>query len=104
MSIQSNTQGVFTAAALQAAVAENVIQLAGAASTRQVQPASLDLTLGERAWRVRASFLPGATRNVSDCLSGRLFMHELNLREGAVLERGCVYLVELLLEALVEEI
>ena len=32
----------------------------------QIQPASLDLRLGERAWRVRASFLPGLGRRVAD--------------------------------------
>ncbi len=31
-----------------------------------LQPASLDLRLGRRAWRVRASFLPGQGRSVMD--------------------------------------
>ena len=31
----------------------------------QIQPASLDLRLGEKAWRVRASFLPGPASDVS---------------------------------------
>ena len=34
----------------------------------QIQPASLDLRLGERAWRVRASFLSGPTQTVADRL------------------------------------
>ena len=60
----------------------------------QVQPASLDLRLGARAWRVRASFLLGEGRVVSERL-GRVAMHELYLTRGAVLERGCVYIAEL---------
>ncbi len=61
----------------------------------QVQPASLDLRLGTRAYRVRASFLAGAEGSVEDRL--RLFMmHEIDLTEGAVLEKGCVYVVPLL--------
>ncbi|MEM9428229.1 MAG: 2'-deoxycytidine 5'-triphosphate deaminase [Pseudomonadota bacterium] len=59
----------------------------------QIQPASLDLRLGRRAWRLRASFLPGAA-----ALEARLAefaMHEIDLGRGAVLEKGCVYLVEL---------
>ncbi|MCI5046372.1 MAG: 2'-deoxycytidine 5'-triphosphate deaminase [Aquisalinus sp.] len=95
MSDTTHTEGVFTAAALQMAVETGAIRLTGETSERQIQPASLDLTLGAKAWRVRASFLPGVGRSVSDCVSGRLFMHELDLGEGAVLERGCVYLVEL---------
>lgn len=60
----------------------------------QLQPASLDLRLGPKAYRLRASFLPGRGRRVQDRLAG-LAMHEISLTEGAVLETGCVYLVEL---------
>lgn len=59
----------------------------------QVQPASLDLRLGRHAWRARASFLPGKDRKVADRLS-HVAMHRLDLSEGAVLERGCVYIAE----------
>jgi dCTP deaminase len=61
----------------------------------QIQPASLDLRLGGRAWRVRASFLPGKMRSVSQQLA-ELKYDEISLEEGAVLERGCVYVVPLL--------
>ncbi|WP_332770186.1 2'-deoxycytidine 5'-triphosphate deaminase [Phenylobacterium sp.] len=60
----------------------------------QVQPASLDLRLGARAWRVRASFLPGLGRTVPQRIAD-VAMHELDLTKGAVLERGCVYIAEL---------
>ena len=62
---------------------------------RRLQPASLDLSLGKRAFRIRASFLPAAGARVADRLADGLLMHEIDLSEGAVLERGCVYLVEL---------
>jgi dCTP deaminase len=61
----------------------------------QVQPASLDLRLGAKAWRVRASFLPGPEARVADRLPS-VFMHEIDLTAGAVLETGCVYIVPLL--------
>jgi dCTP deaminase len=61
----------------------------------QIQPASLDLRLGEVAHRVRASFLPGRERTVSDGLRS-LTLHSLDLRQGAVLERDCIYIVPLL--------
>ena len=61
----------------------------------QIQPASIDLRLGPVAYRVRASFLPGPSATVEDKLK-TVFMHEVDLREGAVLEAGCVYIVPLL--------
>src|SRR5437764_12945584 len=61
----------------------------------QIQPASLDLRLGEVAYRVRASFLPGPGATVRDKLE-RLSMHQIDLTAGAVLEKDCVYIVPLL--------
>lgn len=61
----------------------------------QFQPASLDLRLGSTAYRVRASFLPGPRHTVSDQLAA-ITSDEIDLTRGAVLERGCVYVVPLL--------
>ena len=58
-----------------------------------VQPASLDLRLGEVAYRMRCSFLPGP-----DTVERKLRDHvidELDLRSGAVLETNRPYLVPL---------
>ena len=60
----------------------------------QIQPASLDLRLGKKAWRVRASFLPGPKCRIQDRLI-ELGLHEIDLSEGALLERGSVYIVQL---------
>jgi dCTP deaminase len=62
----------------------------------QVQPASLDLRLGAKAYRVRASFLPGDSSVMAKI--ERLKMHEMDLTLPTVLEKGCVYIVELLEE------
>lgn len=61
----------------------------------QVQPASLDLRLSRVAWRIRASFLAGRGSRVRDRLA-EFEMHRIDISEGAVLEKGCVYLVELM--------
>ena len=61
----------------------------------QIQPASLDLRLGTRAIRVRASFLAGEGASVADRLD-EFRMHEIDLGQGAVLEKGCVYVVPLM--------
>ncbi|MBM1557168.1 2'-deoxycytidine 5'-triphosphate deaminase [Sulfitobacter mediterraneus] len=61
----------------------------------QIQPASLDLRLGTVAYRVRASFLAGAGKTVAERLD-EFQMHQVNLTDGAVLEKGCVYVVPLM--------
>jgi len=62
---------------------------------KQVQPASLDLRLGRRAYRLQASFLPGGNSRVDDKLAD-LAMAEFDLSRLPILEKGCVYLVELM--------
>ena len=61
----------------------------------QFQPASLDLRLSREAYRVRASFLPGRTRNVKEHLQ-TLNPEPISLAgEGAVLEKGIVYIARI---------
>lgn len=62
----------------------------------QFQPNSLDLRLGTTAYRVRCSFLPENER-VEEKIK-RLFQHKLDIRNGAVLEQNCTYLIPLLEE------
>jgi len=63
----------------------------------QIQPASLDLRLGEIAHRVRASFLPGPSSTVEAKIKD-LRMTRVDLSGAAVLEKDCVYIVPLLEE------
>jgi dCTP deaminase len=87
------TPGILPYQAIQALIATGAIAAETPFTDIQVQPASLDLRLGARVWRVRASFLPGMGRTVAERLSD-VAMHELDLTKGAVLERGCVYIAE----------
>jgi dCTP deaminase len=86
--------GILPCQSIDALIAEGAITAATPFDPIQVQPASLDLRLGARAWRVRASFLPRTGRTVTSRL-GDVAMHELDLTKGAVLEKGCVYIAEL---------
>ncbi|MDG4577294.1 MAG: 2'-deoxycytidine 5'-triphosphate deaminase [Defluviicoccus sp.] len=61
----------------------------------QIQPASLDLRLDAVAHRVRASFLPGSGATVLQRID-EFGMHRFELGSGAVLEKGCVYIVPLM--------
>jgi dCTP deaminase len=79
-----------------AAMAEaGLIRKAAPFAQGQIQPASLDLRLGARAWRMRASFLPGTGATVMQRVED-LKLHEIDLTKGAVLETNCVYVAELM--------
>jgi dCTP deaminase len=85
--------GILPCQSIEALIADGAIGAASPFANDQVQPASLDLRLGARAWRVRASFLPGPRRSVAERIAD-VAMHELDLTKGEVLERGCVYIAE----------
>lgn len=87
--------GVLASQQIEAMIASGALSACQPILPEQVQPASLDLRLGQRAWRVRASFLTGQGRTVSDRLD-EFEMHQIDLSEGAVLEKGCVYVVPLM--------
>ncbi|MEO0863668.1 MAG: 2'-deoxycytidine 5'-triphosphate deaminase [Pseudomonadota bacterium] len=87
--------GVLPDTHLQAMIDRGEISADPAVIPAQIQPASLDLRLGKVAYRVRASFLAGQGRSVANRLS-EFEMHRVDLSDGAVLEKGCVYVVPLM--------
>ncbi|MFO1033596.1 MAG: 2'-deoxycytidine 5'-triphosphate deaminase [Hyphomicrobiales bacterium] len=87
-------QGILPARQIAAFCEKGCIRLQSPLDHEQIQPASLDLRLGDVAYRVRASFLPGRGARVADKLEA-MALHRIDLREGAVLETGCVYIVPL---------
>lgn len=89
----TNRPGILPCQSIESLIANGAITSETPFDKDQVQPASLDLRLGGRAWRVRASFLPG--RHTVRERIREVAMHELDLTKGAVLERGCVYIAEL---------
>ncbi len=86
--------GVLPDTAIRGLIETGALAAAPAITDAQIQPASLDLRLGTRAWRVRASFLAGAGRSLTERLA-EFEMHRFDLTEGAVLEKGCVYVIAL---------
>lgn len=87
--------GVLPNQYLEAAIREGIVT-AGAfrIPPENVQPASLDLRLGETAYRIRCSFLPGQEtvgHKVKDFVIDEIDLH----REGAVLETNRPYLIPL---------
>jgi dCTP deaminase len=87
--------GVLASQKIKDMINTNKIIVTNPIDSDQIQPASLDLRLGNTAYRVRASFLAGSGNTVAERLDD-FKMHEINLQNGAVLEKGCVYVVPLM--------
>ena len=94
MTLQTLRPGILPAQSIETLIATGAITSDTPFDADQVQPASLDLRLSDRAWRVRASFLPGQ-RRVEERIAD-VAMHAIDLTgAGVVLEKGCVYIARL---------
>ncbi|MBT6509202.1 MAG: 2'-deoxycytidine 5'-triphosphate deaminase, partial [Rhodospirillaceae bacterium] len=71
------TTGVLPSQRIHDLVGNDVL-LDGPLDDDQIQPSSIDLRLGDIAWRVRSSFLPGPKSTVEGKLRD-LGMHQINL-------------------------
>src|SRR5690242_14822159 len=94
LAFRADDKGILPDRMIAALADAGGIIAAGEFADDQIQPASLDLRLGEIAYRVRASFLPGKGTTVAERIDD-LKLHEIALGDGAVLETGCVYIVPL---------
>ena len=95
------TQGILPYQQIKQLIASGAIRADVPIEERQIQPASLDLRLGRKAYRLISSFLPELSEitsrlNILDFYQSDLVMYEMDLTEGAILEKGHVYLVPLL--------
>ncbi|HLE08150.1 MAG TPA: 2'-deoxycytidine 5'-triphosphate deaminase [Thermodesulfobacteriota bacterium] len=94
--------GVFSCQELKKAISDGLILATPPIEEAQIQPASIDLRLGPKAYRLVSSFLPGKDQKVMDRLGPRsrhranLLMYEHNTADGMVLEKGSVYLIPLM--------
>lgn len=88
-------KGVLPSQAIRGLIRDGAIASDVPILDAQIQPASMDLRLGTVAYRVRASFLAGKGRTVAERLS-EFEMHRFDLTSGAVLEKGCVYVIPLM--------
>ncbi len=88
--------GLLARQRIEALAREGALSAAAPIEAGQLQPASLDLRLGAEAFRVRASFLPGRGASVADRLKS-LNPERISLAgDGAVLEKGIVYIAPLM--------
>src|SRR5579872_3128774 len=95
--LPAGVTGVLPSQWLDEAVAHGVIGSERYRIPRSsIQPASVDLRLGETAYRLRCSFLPEGER--VEAQLAELSMGQIDLRDGAILERNRPYLVPLIEE------
>ncbi|MEE2774382.1 MAG: 2'-deoxycytidine 5'-triphosphate deaminase [Pseudomonadota bacterium] len=87
-----SSEGVLPYQSIQTLVSKKHILSSTPIENSQIQPSSIDLRLGYRAWRLQASFLPGTNSTVGERLED-LAMHEIDLSQGCIFEKNCVYLV-----------
>jgi len=88
--------GLFGRQKIRAMIGRKLIRAEIDFEPSQLQPASLDLRISKEAYRVRASFLPGRGCSVRERLQS-LNAERISLAgEGAVLEKGIVYVAPLL--------
>ena len=88
------TRGVLPSQAIAKMVAAGHIRARTPVLEDQIQPSSIDLRLGSEAFRVRASFLANGDATITSKLE-QYRLHTIDLRNSAVLEKGCVYIVPL---------
>ena len=88
------TTGILASQTIKGMIASGKIISEASIIEKQIQPASIDLRLSSVAYRVQASFLPGQNATVQEKLK-TMEMHQIDLSNGAVLEKGCVYIVPL---------
>ena len=94
-------QGILPDSELKQLILDGAISADPAIEDGQIQPASLDLRLGTKAYRLLSSFHPERSEittrlNVLDLYKSDLVMYDMDLTEGAILEKGHVYLVPLI--------
>ena len=89
--------GILPSQEINSLIARGNIRATPAVNPEHVQPASLDLRLGDMAHRVRASFLPGPNATVADKIK-ELRMARIDLTGAPVFEKDCVYIIPLVEE------
>lgn len=94
----AHTTGILPSQRLGELLSSGMLRADDGLAPEQIQPASLDLRLSGLAYRVQASFLPGATTTVMTRLEELLRRDQafpVDLSKGALLERNCVYIAQL---------
>lgn len=102
--MSEKNKGVLSCQSINKAISKGHIRSASMPIEEgQVQPASMDLRLGRKAYRLISSFLPEENEvmdrlHTPDVYGSDLVMYETDISGGGILERGHVYLIPLIEE------
>lgn len=92
----SRLEGMLPSQEIRDLIAKGHVRAFPEITEQQIQPASLDLRLGDVGWRVQASFFPHSSSVERGLADAGLIMSRVDLTRTTVLEKGCVYVVPLL--------
>ena len=95
--VRPGPPGILPSQEISNLIARGNISASPAINPDHIQPASLDLRLGDMAHRVRASFLPGPNSTVEAKIK-ELRMTRVDLTGAPVFEKDCVYIIPLVEE------
>lgn len=102
--MSETNNGVFSCQSIARAVTKRQVCSSGLPiDESQIQPASMDLRLGPKAYRLISSFLPENADvlerlHTPDLYGSDLVMYESDISNGGILEKGHVYLIPLIEE------
>ena len=94
----SRMEGMLPSQEIRELIAKGQVRALPEITEQQIQPASLDLRLGDVGYRVQASFVPQHSTVEQGIVDAGLRMSRVDLTRTTVLEKGCVYIVPLLEE------
>ena len=89
---EPRTTGIFSSQEIHELIQNQKIRSFTAIEAGQVQPASIDLRLGNIAYRVQASFLPSRASRVKEKIND-LKLAEIDLTKPTLMERGAVFVI-----------
>jgi dCTP deaminase len=95
--VHPRTTGILPSQEISNLIARGQVTASRPIEPEHIQPASLDLRLGDMAHRVRASFLPGPKSTVESKIKD-LRMSRVDLTAAPIFEKDCVYIIPLLEE------
>ncbi|MCH8157979.1 MAG: 2'-deoxycytidine 5'-triphosphate deaminase [Nitrospinae bacterium] len=97
LSVLAGAQGYLPCQYIELACQNGWIKSSLPIADSQIQPASLDLRLGPKAYRIQCSFLP-ENETVAEKLKD-VTLYEFDLEDhGGILEKGAIYLIPLMEE------
>src|SRR4029077_15618340 len=92
----SRIRGMLPSQEIRELIAKRYIYAFPEITEQQIQPASLDLRLGDVGYRVQASFVPQNSTVEQGLADTGLVMSRIDLTRTTVLEKGCVYIFPVL--------